>query len=165
MDLAADEARLQARHEELLFAWDGADRYLGRVLTVGANTLTFVDPIFGAPVTTQIGGTGAQWGFPGIWGLSNTVMYFAGSNCTGAAISPRSMMRSDSQPTWLLDPLTGTIYSPTGGWGTHAYQSSRDSLLGSCTNTTGSSDAVLYEQATTISPFTPGVSVAPMVWE
>jgi hypothetical protein len=143
---------LQYRHNEELFAWDGADRYLGRILDHDQSgwSVLFVtaDSLLVKTSSTAV-----------------EMMSFTGTGCTGTPFV-RVSQTVIGLPA-LLAQSNGRIYRPT----TYNASLTETSVMflgpsGGCVNTSSSpSPGYEYTLDRTLSPFTAGVWVAPMLWQ
>lgn len=161
-NLAALTDYTHSRHDELLFAWDGSGRYLGRLFTWVQTTATsplwasyFVHPSTGLIV--------AYTNIPTI----NT-LYFASTDCTGDAVFSWTAqpITNATDPVAFLDQGTGNVYAWKSWQAPYvATHSQRDIAGGACSLiNSGPTDHDLWQIVYTISSFTAGVTIGPSTW-
>lgn len=155
-DVTAHDYRLRARHDELLFAWDGDGNYVGRVLDYDSDTLVYSDGA--APVMVFHSSTGNS---------DPTLHFHATNNCTGSALL--AWFSAVSHPPRILVLSTGEVWAPTtyrSGQGnslSHYAVGTGASCVGSLSG--GADSGWGYELAYQLAPFTPGIQIASMVWQ
>lgn len=150
--------RLQARHSELLFAWDGDGRYLGPLLSMASGSIVFYDVQSNMLVEAFL----SNWG--GAYSTNQERNFWYQSNdCSGPALMQRYRA---SQHMGVLDQRTGKIFTSTD-----VIQSVNTNSFyplwqfgPPCSIAGGNTEYVVYDEVRTINPFTPGVFVAPMPW-
>lgn len=158
-DAAAHESRLRSRHDELLFIWDGDGNYLGRLREYSDTVLTYSDGV--APVMVFWSSVGS---------MDPTLHFHGSSDCNGSsALLATGTLTANSRPRRILVLSTGEVWEPAtyeSGLGQSASRYAVGTGVSCITGPSAGADSGwIYQFAYQISPYAPGIQIAPMQWD
>jgi len=155
--LEAKIVSLEDGSKEVLYAFDGENRLLGRVISIQLDSVVFFDKESGLPVEAFT----EPLGQPET--LQDTRFYYGHADCIDQTVN---MIRTrSSKVLGVLENGTGNIYSMFSDQLQTGSFPSSSSLVDSsitCDNTPLSDEFYPYVIVRTISPYTPGIHVAPI---
>ena len=154
--LEAKVVALEDKTKEILYAFDGENRLLGRVISIQLDSVVFFDKESGLPVEAFM----EPLGQPET--LQDTTFFHAHADCDQP---PHMLETRSSDVLSVLENSTGTIYSKSSDPPLDQSFASSSSIVNSsmiCDNTPVSDSFYRYKSVRTISPYTPGVHVAPI---
>jgi len=150
-------ATLEDSAKDVLYAFDGENRLLGRVISIQLDSVVFFDKESGLPVEAFM----EPLGQPET--LQDTRLYNGHTDCTDQTVN--MLKTRSSKFLGVLVNSSGKIYSIfSDQLQTGSFPSSISLIDPSpnCDNTPFSDEFYPYVVVRTISPFTPGIHVAPI---
>jgi len=150
-------AALEDKTKDILYAFDGENRILGRVISIQLDSVVFFDKESGLPVEAFT----EPLGQPET--LQDTRIYNKHADCTDQTVN--MLKTRSSKFLGVLENSSGKIYSIYSDQlqtGSFPSSSSLFDPSPNCDNTPMSDDFYPYVVVRTIAPYTPGVHVAPI---
>jgi hypothetical protein len=154
--LAATQEELEARKAEVLYAFDGDGRLLGRVQDVEQDRIVFFDQTIGWPVEVYFEPI-VEHGNPA------PVQYFQDETCTSRAEALE--IERASKLVGYLDQSTGVILIPDPIEPDFGFIDAAKSIAGADGECEVVGQQITFQPYTswrTINPFTPGVTIGPL---
>lgn len=150
-EVSETKSRALDRLSELLFLWDGAENYVGRAMEYDGDGVLFTMNGVAVPVYTAF------------QDLPDSMLLFTEPGCVGA---PVVALEQSVGPIGLLRQSTGEVFVPAGQFARRQLTSAAGLAPGAvCIELNEAWDTQSVKLTLILSPFVPGVRVAPMSWD
>jgi hypothetical protein len=150
------QAAQQASGEEVLYAFDGDGRPLGRVVSMAKDSVVYFDKVAGTAVEAYVANLGGE-----LDGIVGPKIWYDNPDCSENLASRYLNPRESSRDIAILDQQAGRVYAATSDALEDAsFYYWKNPMDGTCQNEATTFDGIRLEMVHLLEPYTPGVYVS-----